>query len=135
MDKPLYHLVPENSWLSHKQSRTPYFPPTYQQDGFIHLTKDANFLVGVANNFYTSKDPWEWICLRIDPRKLTSEVRYEPAAPVGDTAPPDGWKDGAAQAPVFPHLYGTIDFDAVAKEHRVERDAETGSFLSVEGVT
>lgn len=63
------------------------------------------------------------------------QVRYEPAAPVGDTAPPDGWKDGAAQAPVFPHLYGTIDFDAVTKEHGVERDAETGRFLSVEGVT
>ncbi len=44
------------------------------QDGFIHLTKDAKFLIGVANNFYMSKNPWDWICLRIDPGKLTSEV-------------------------------------------------------------
>ncbi len=53
---------------------------------------------------------------------------------MGDTAPPDGWKDGAADAPVFPHLYGTIDFDAVTMEHDVVRDVETGRFLSVEGV-
>ncbi|CAL8463589.1 g3123 [Coccomyxa elongata] len=135
MTEPLYHLVPKDSWIEHQQSRKPYFPPTYDQDGFIHLTKDPNFLLGVANNFYSSKDPWEWICLRIDPSRLTSEVRYEPAAPVGNTAPPTGWKEGALEAPVFPHLYGTIDFDAVTAEHAVRRDSQQGTFLNIEGVT
>jgi len=62
-------------------------------------------------------------------------VRYEPAAPVGDTAPPEGWKDGATDAPVFPHLYGTIDFDAVTAEHPVTRDDQTGRFIAIGGVT
>jgi len=38
------------------------------------LTKDPNFLIGVANNFYSARNPWEWICLRINPAGLTSEV-------------------------------------------------------------
>ena len=45
------------------------------QDGFIHLTKDPAFLLGVANNFYLAKEPWEWLCLRIQPDQLTSEVQ------------------------------------------------------------
>lgn len=44
------------------------------QDGFTHLTKDPSFLLGVANNFYRATTPWQWICLRIDPSKLTHEV-------------------------------------------------------------
>lgn len=103
MEGPLYHLVPRASWDVHKRSKTPYFPPTYEQvrsssmssadyqmkfnsyridliscglrqDGFIHLTKDPKFLIGVANNFYSSRNPWEWICLRINPAGLTSLV-------------------------------------------------------------
>lgn len=57
---------------------------------------------------------------------------------MGTTAPPTEWKDGAGgnhpEAPLFPHLYGTIDFAAVTKEHAVIRDAATAKFLSVEGV-
>ena len=44
------------------------------QDGFTHLTKDPAFLLGVANNFYRATTPWNWICLRIDPKKLSHEV-------------------------------------------------------------
>jgi uncharacterized protein (DUF952 family) len=50
----------------------------YAQDGFIHLTKDPAFLLGVANNFYLAKDPWEWLCLRIEPSRLSSEVHLLP---------------------------------------------------------
>ena len=120
--------------------------------------------VGVANNFYMAKDPWTWICLRIDPALLTSEVplqhtpersmgachmhlpaaechaqvKFEPAAPVGSIPPPAVWCKGRAEEsppqPLFPHLYGTIDFPAVLQEHAVLRDADSGKFLKVEGV-
>lgn len=47
------------------------------QDGFIHLTQEANLLLPVANHFYTSV-PGDFICLGLDPSKLTSEVRALP---------------------------------------------------------
>ena len=53
------------------------------QDGFIHLTQDPQFLIGVANNFYLAKDPWEWICLRIDPAALQAPVSIPPSNPTG----------------------------------------------------
>ena len=52
------------------------------QDGFTHLTKDPGFLLGVANNFYRATTPWNWICLRIDPKKLTHEVQTSPRADI-----------------------------------------------------
>lgn len=47
------------------------------QDGFIHLTKEAPLLLGVANHFYKDiKD--EFLVLVIDSRKLTSKVGEDP---------------------------------------------------------
>lgn len=132
----LFHLVPKDTWVEHKAAETPYYPNTYEQDGFTHLTKDPGFLLGVANNFYRATTPWNWICLRIDPKKLTHEVKYETAAAVGSTAPSDKMQGKGEQEPVlFPHLYGTIDFDAVTAEHAVERDGHTGEFLRIHDVT
>ena len=56
------------------------------------------------------------------------QVVFEPAAPVGTTPPKD---TGAEQPPVFPHLYGTIDYDSVVKELPVKRDASSGRFLEI----
>ena len=64
------------------------------------------------------------------------QVKYEPAAPVGSTAPSNDMQGKSAAEPVlFPHLYGTIDFDAVTREHAVERDGHSGEFLSISDVT
>lgn len=48
----LYHLVPAADWDACKTGGKAYFPPTYESDGFIHLTKEANLLLPVANHFY-----------------------------------------------------------------------------------
>ena len=63
--------------------------------------------------------------LVLDPARLSAEVRWEAAAPVGETPPPEH-----AQ-PLFPHLYGTIDYGAVVRTARMQRDAD-GRFLSIE---
>lgn len=121
----LYHLVQKESWDAIKASGKPYFPPTYEQDGFIHLTKISEKLLIVANHFY--KDvPGDHVVLGIESAKLKSEVKFEPAAPVGD-------KDTYTKDEVelFPHLYGTIDFDSVVQELKVKRDTD-GSFLHIE---
>jgi uncharacterized protein (DUF952 family) len=61
-----------------------------------------------------------------------AQVKFEPAAPVGSTAPSDEMQGRGKPEPVlFPHLYGTIDFDAVTVEHAVERDGHSGEFLRI----
>ena len=53
------------------------------------------------------------------------QVKFEAAAPVGSTAarPSDDRK--------WPHLYGTLDHDAVLQRLPVRRNAE-GTFVSIE---
>ncbi|MEW5307963.1 MAG: hypothetical protein WDW36_010330 [Sanguina aurantia] len=124
MDATLYHLVQEPVWRAAKNAGALYKPPTYEQDGFVHLTAKPELLIGVANHFYKGvKDAFLLLCL--DSAKLTAEVVYECAAPVGDIA--------AASAEKFPHLYGCIDFAAVLQELPVER-AEDGTFLGIPGL-
>ena len=51
---------------------------------------------------------------------------------MGTTAPSDEMQGRGKPEPVlFPHLYGTIDFDAVTAEHAVERDGHSGEFLRI----
>lgn len=45
------------------------------QDHFIHLTEDPGLLLTVANNFFMA-DEGDWLCLEIDPAKLTAEVLW-----------------------------------------------------------
>ena len=61
------------------------------------------------------------------------QVKFEPAAAVGNTPPGNLTKGKQGEEPLFPHLYGTIDFDAVVEELPVARNAD-GTFVSVEGV-
>lgn len=182
----MYHLCPVESWQACKdQNNPPYFPPTYEQDGFIHLTADPALLLQVANHFY-KQDPGKWIVLCIDSGRLTSEVtphpsapplpfiyllyciivifstlslvqvfffrkktyitifdilfllhfllqvKFEPAAPVG-TRPSHGLTSEESNEPLFPHLYGSIDFAALVDELPVERDAN-GTFLTIQNL-
>lgn len=71
--------------------------------------------------------------LQIDSSKLTSEVRYEAAAPVGDKQTSDFSQQPDTKPIQFPHLYGTVDFAAVAQELAVQRSAD-GTFLSIDGL-
>jgi hypothetical protein len=69
----LYHLVPAEAWNCTKAAGTPYFPPTYEADGFIHLTKEPALLLDVANHFYKGV-PGPWRVLEIDSARLTAQV-------------------------------------------------------------
>lgn len=70
------------------------------QDGFIHLTKDPAFLLGIGNHFYKGvKDDFLLLCL--DPARLTSKVAMQDSASAASKcheAAPAGWcrHDGAA---------------------------------------
>ena len=44
----IYHVVQVPVWERAQAAGDTYFPPTYEQDGFIHATHDGNLLIGVC---------------------------------------------------------------------------------------
>lgn len=75
----LYHLAPAAVWAACKADSAPYFPSTYAQDGFTHLTADPALLLDVANHFYKG-DGGDWIVLQLTAASLTAEVGTSTAA-------------------------------------------------------
>ena len=81
-----------------------YRPESLQAEGFIHLSTEAQW-PRTAARFYRGRT--DLVLLAIDPRALTSEVRYEP---VHDDQ--------------FPHLYGELSPDAVIAVTPLAPDAD-----------
>ena len=85
----------------------------------------------VANQFYTDTRG-DWEVLVLDPALLTSEVKFEPAAPVGAKPAGDLGSGGpAGDPPQFPHLYGPIDPAALVRRLPITR-SDDGRFLDVQ---
>eukprot|EP01023_Acetabularia_acetabulum_P024334 TRINITY_DN2351_c0_g1_i1.p3 TRINITY_DN2351_c0_g1~~TRINITY_DN2351_c0_g1_i1.p3 ORF type:complete len:135 (+),score=26.53 TRINITY_DN2351_c0_g1_i1:116-520(+) len=121
----LYHLIQKQLWEQAKSSEKQYQPPTYEKDGFTHLTDKATNLLPIGNAFYSNIEG-DFLVLEIAAEELKSEVIFEAPAPVGDIK-----RDDAVGGQQQPHLYGLIDFESVVKELKVVR-AENGTFLKVE---
>lgn len=143
----LYHLAPAARWAAvAAEGGEDYKPETYDVDGFTHLTADPSLLLTVGNSFY-KESKGDWLLLDLDVSKLgPREVKYEPAAPVGETQPSEelkkkqkggdggeGGGDGEGAETLFPHLYGGIPKSSVVRERKVVR-GEDGTFLGIEGM-
>lgn len=126
---PIYHMAIESQFDEQTKSGGLYVSPTFQDDKFIHATKEPEFLIDVANHFY-KESVGDWVCIKIIPELLGSPVVYESPAPVGNTEAFDHEGD----APVFPHIYGGIPSKAVIGRYRINRAAD-GTFLSIDGIT
>jgi len=123
----LYHLIEVRRWEAAVARSSPYYPPTYAKDGFTHLTQNANMLLGVANHFYRDVKG-DWLCLELDPAKINDEVKFEPAAPVGEKA-----SSSEMKGELFPHLYGPVHASSVKQQYTVRRSA-AGEYLEIEGL-
>ena len=88
----IVHLCPRQEWLQAQLSGS-YQDASLRDTGFIHCSQPEQ-LLAVANRFYAAIP--DLILLWLDPEKLISPVRWEPA-------------EGA----LFPHVYGPINLDAV----------------------
>jgi len=124
-------MCPKSAWDTCRDGVREYYPSTYEKDGFIHATKEPNMLVTIANHFYRdSPIDEEWVILVIDSDKLSSKVIYEPAAPVGDKSSfhKDINDEDEQEEIMFPHIYGTIQEDAVVDIITMARD-DSGTFL------
>ena len=129
----IYHMCDKDAYNDATKDGGVYYPPTYQQDGFIHATAEPKLLLDVGTYFY-KEVKGDWICLEIDPILVGREgtVKYEAPAPVGNIDAYDHEKEGKEQ-PKFPHIYGGIKSSAVTKTFKILR-AEDGTFLSIQGI-
>jgi uncharacterized protein (DUF952 family) len=90
--RPIYHLVPRECW--ERDAAEPFRTDSLATEGFIHCSH-AEQVGRSANRFYASAT--DLLVLTIDPARLTSPLREEPAT----------------SGEIFPHIYGPIDRDAV----------------------
>jgi len=97
----IFHITSHADWES-ALAAGEYRAASLESEGFIHCST-SDQLIAVANHFYHGQRGLALLC--IDTDQLGSECRYEPA-----TEP----LSGAASAD-FPHIYGSINVNAVVK--------------------
>jgi uncharacterized protein (DUF952 family) len=108
----ILHLMPLEAWEVWRDGG-PYEPPSLATEGFVHCTGDDELMLTVANRFYVD-EPGGVVVVSLDDDRLTSDVRWEPAAH------PDG-QPASDDEPRFPHVYGPIDRGAVVDVRRLQR--------------
>ncbi len=99
-----FHLVGRDYYLS-TQPDEDYTPAAFARDGFIHCTDDPADMARVANEFYRAEPP-PHVYLYIDKARVQAPLRYDDAEHR------------------FPHIYGTLNRDAIVAVRDARRDAE-----------
>ncbi len=120
-DTYIRHFVPAAYFRALPES-APYLPAEFEQDGFIHCTREPDVLLQIANDYYRDA-PGEFLVLVIDPARVAASVKFEPPYP---PPPPDA----PLARHLFPHIYGPLDRGAIV-EVRSARRAPDGTFLEV----
>ncbi|HEX6315044.1 MAG TPA: DUF952 domain-containing protein [Gemmatimonadaceae bacterium] len=122
----IFHLV-TNQDLRSSLTSSSYRPATLDDLGFVHCAEEQSVL-SVANDYFSeAADPV--LLLAIDVRRLSSEVRYEAAAPIAG-----GGTAHVASAVTFPHVYGPLDTQAITRLGVLGRTA-TGFCWPTEMIT
>jgi uncharacterized protein (DUF952 family) len=108
MNDTIYHLVTKSEFGAQVKGNT-YTPARFAQDGFIHCTGEPETLLAVANDYFSSVEE-PVLVLVIETIKLTTEVRFEPPAPIEG-----GSTSHLEETLLFPHIYGPLNLDAVTE--------------------
>jgi uncharacterized protein (DUF952 family) len=103
----IFHIATREEWGA---AAGEYRPDTLETEGFIHCS-EAHQVAEVANVRFRGRE--DLVLLWIDPTRVRAEIKYE------DTS------DGSGR---FPHIYGPINTDAVARV--TDFDERSGSFRS-----
>jgi uncharacterized protein (DUF952 family) len=93
MPKTIYHIVLPDHWQSFAEQAF-YTPPTFEQEGFIHLSKKHQ-IEGVLSRYYVGVE--RVILLHLDEEKLGESLVYEPST----------------NGEMYPHLYGLLPKSAI----------------------
>lgn len=100
--KLLFHITTRAAWDRSQAARS-YRAASLDTEGFIHLSTEEQWRHTLYRLF---RDVDDLVILRIDPRRLAAELRYERAADTGED---------------FPHLYGPLETDAVVSIREAPR--------------
>lgn len=92
--KPLFHITTRGAWDRSQASRE-YRAASLETEGFIHLSTEEQWRHTLYRIF---RDVHDLVILRIDPRRVAADIKYERAADADEE---------------FPHLYGPLETDAV----------------------
>lgn len=103
----IYHITTESDLRAHMRGDT-YTPASLKDFGFVHCALQAS-VIAVANDYFAAAAA-PVLLLEIDPEQLTSEVRYEAAAPIAGAGTAH-----LVDAALFPHIYGPINTQAIAR--------------------
>lgn len=110
----IYHIIPTEQWKGAQEDGV-YRGDTLDAEGFIHFSTHEQ-VVWVANGRFEGHTGL--LLLEVDTDKLIHELKWEP---------PFEGASGQAAEWKFPHLYGTLNLDAVIAAHPFEPQQD-GSF-------
>ena len=96
----IYHIIQEQAWHMVQKAGI-YQPASLKAEGFIHFSTLAQSL-GVANRFYAGQK--SLLLLAVNEGLVSAEIVYEDLYGHGDK---------------FPHLYGSLDPEAVVAVHKL----------------
>jgi uncharacterized protein (DUF952 family) len=92
----IFHIATRDDWDAAARAGE-YRAGTLEIEGFIHCSEDHQ-VAAVANARFRGRE--DLILLWVDPARVRAEIKYEDAS------------DGSGR---FPHIYGPINTDAVAR--------------------
>lgn len=105
----IYHLTTPTHWSRFGPGEG-YVSETFDQEGFIHLSTESQ-VPGVLQRYYWGVP--RLLKLHVDEMKLTAELKYEPAT----------------GGELFPHLYGPLNREAVARVEEITQPLSVGLVL------
>ena len=91
----LFHIIARSDWSTAEDAGV-YEPAGLGTEGFIHLSQRGQIL-RPANLLYAGRD--DLVLLVIDPERVEEPVVFEPGS--------------HGESEDFPHLYGSLNVDAV----------------------
>jgi len=102
----MFHITTQDAWDEAARAGS-YRADTLETEGFIHCSS-AEQVAEVANVRFRGRE--DLVLLWIEPERVRAEIKYEDAS------------DGSG---TFPHIYGPLDIDAVARvtEYREQNGA------------
>lgn len=116
----IMHIIPRYMW-EQAQREGVYRGDTLDAEGFIHFSTPEQ-VIRVANARF--KGHTGLLLALVDTERLCAELKYEP--------PYEGGQE-VESGELFPHLYGTLNLDAVIRVLEFEPQAD-GTFRLPEGV-
>jgi len=100
----ILHLTNSATWIEAQQQGF-ITAPSLAAEGFIHCSTEYQ-MRDVANKYY--RGATDMVLVHIDPVTLASPLKWEPPAHI-DGSP------SLPNEPLFPHIYGVINLDAVIR--------------------